>query len=133
MGWKLEKYLMQLANGLRLDSIAYVQLLIITEITLLNMSVQMYFVNETKKQVVDTKKLYGDFEDNQQLLCYLNMCQGDSFRTEFENSEWIESFIYDNIPNDYKHIRLYEFDIKTGEDLHQSKEYHRLYEVVNAE
>lgn len=96
------------------------------------MSVQMYFVNETKKQVVDTKKLYGDFEDGQQLLCYLNLCQGDTFRTEFENSSWIESFIYDNKPSDYKHIKLYEFDIKSGDDLYKSKEYERLRYVVNA-
>ena len=82
--------------------------------------------------IVDTKKLYGDFEDNQQLLCYLNLCQGDKFRTEFENSEWIQSFLYDNIPSNYIHIRLYEFNISTEEDLYQSKEYDRLYEVVNA-
>ena len=96
------------------------------------MSIQMYFINETKKQVVDTKKLYGDFEDKQQLICYLNLCQGDRFRTEFENSKWIESFLYDNTPSDYNHIRLYEFDISPEEDLYQSKEYDRLYEVVNA-
>ena len=96
------------------------------------MSIQMYFVNETKKQVVDTKKLYGDFEDKQQLICYLNLCQGDSFRTEFENSEWIESFLYDDIPSDYKYIKLYEFNIGLEEDLYQSKEYDRLCEVVNA-
>jgi len=96
------------------------------------MSVQMYFINETKKQVVDTKKLYGDFEDKQQLISYLNLCQGDRFRTEFENSSWIESFIYENIPSDYQHIKLYEFDININDDLYKSKEYDRLYDAVNA-
>ena len=95
------------------------------------MSIQMYFVNETKKQVVDTKKLYGSFENGQQLLCYLNLCQGDTFRTEFDNSSWVESFLYDNKPSDYKHIKLYEFDISSGDNLYQSREFDRLYDAVN--
>lgn len=94
------------------------------------MSVQMYFINETKKQVVDTKKMYGDFEDKQQLLCYLNLCQGDKFRTDFENSEWVNLFFYENEHKDYKHIKLYDFQINLGDNLYKSKEYDRLYDVV---
>ena len=96
------------------------------------MSIQMYFINETKKQVVDSKKLYGDFEDKQQLLCYLNLCQGDKFRTEFEDSQWINSFVYEDKYQDYKHIKLYEFKISVGDNLYSSKEYDRLHDAVNA-
>jgi hypothetical protein len=90
------------------------------------MSIQMYFINETKKQVVDTKKLYGDFEDKQQLLCYLNFCQGDTIRTEFENSQWIEDWLYENKYPDFKQIRLYEFLIYPDDNLHESTEVERL-------
>ena len=97
-----------------------------------DMGIQMYFINETKKQVVDTKKLYGDFEDKQQLLCYLNLCQGDNFRTEFEDSQWIDSFIYGDKHQEYKHIKLYEFKINVEDNLYDSQEYYRLYDTVYA-
>ena len=87
------------------------------------MSIEMYFINDTKKQIVSTKKLYGDFEDKQQLLCYLNMCQGDNFRTEFEDSECI----YDA---EYKHIKLHEFNIGLEDDLYKSIEFERLFKLV---
>jgi len=96
------------------------------------MSIQMYFINETKKQVVDTKKLYGDFEDKQQLLCYINLCQGDTIRTEFENSSWIENWMYENMCPEYKQIKLYEFEIYPDDDLFDNKEFDRLRQVVNA-
>ena len=92
----------------------------------------MYFINETKKQVVDTKKLYGDFEDKQQLLCYLNLCQGDTIKTEFEHSKWIEDFLYNDLYPEYKQIKLYEFAIYPDEDLYKNKDFDRLIEVVNA-
>jgi hypothetical protein len=95
------------------------------------MSVQMYFINETRKQVVSTKKLYGDFEDKQQLLCYLNCCQGDSFITEFDDSKWINDWMCNNLHTDYKGINLYEFKINTEDDLYKSKEYDRLCDAVN--
>ena len=66
------------------------------------MSIQIYFINETKKQVVSTKKLYGNFEDNQQLLCYLSLCAGDTFRTELEGGQWIEKFLYEEKHKDFK-------------------------------
>ena len=96
------------------------------------MSLEIYFINETKKQVLSTKKLYGDFEDKQQLLCYLNLCQGDVIRIEFESSTWIEDFLNKKMHIDYKQINLYEFDISVTDDLYKSLEYDRLYEVVNA-
>ena len=96
------------------------------------MSVEMYFINETKKQVLSTKKLYGDFEDKQQLLCYINLCQGDLIRTEFEDSKWIEDFLYNEMHLDYKKINLFEFRINVNDDLYESKEFDRLYDVVNA-
>jgi hypothetical protein len=96
------------------------------------MSIQMYFINETKKQVVNTKKLYGDFEDKQQLLCYLNLCQGDIIRTEFEHSQWVKDFLYENKYQEYKQICLYEFKIYPHDDLCESKEFERLYNVINA-
>lgn len=105
---------------------------IVLKKALIVMSIQMYFINETKKQVVDTKKLYGDFEDKQQLLCYLNLCQGDVFRTEFENSQWIEEWLYDGLYPDFKQINLYEFSICPTDDLYKSKEFDRLRDVVNA-
>jgi len=94
------------------------------------MGIQMYFINETKKQVVDSKKLYGDFEDKQQLLCYLNLCQGDSFRTEFEDNEWINQFLYGDEHQEYKHVKLYEFKIKPNDDLYNNLEFERLQDVV---
>jgi hypothetical protein len=94
------------------------------------MSIQIYFINETKKQVVSTKKLYGNFEDNQQLLCYLSLCAGDTFRTELEGGQWIEKFLYEEKHKDFKHIKLYEFKIRLEEDLYDSKEFDRLYNHV---
>jgi len=95
------------------------------------MSVEIYFINETKKQVLSTKKLYGDFEDKQQLLCYINLCQGDLIRIEFESCKWIDDFLYNKMHIEYKKIILCEFKISVTDDLYESKEYDRLYEVVN--
>lgn len=95
------------------------------------MSIQMFFINETKKQVVCTKKLYGDFEHKQQLLCYLNLCQGDIFRTEFENSKWIEDLLYNNLYPEYKQIKLYEFAIYPDDNIYENEEFDRLMQVVN--
>lgn len=100
-------------------------------VALFIMGIQMYFINETKKQVVDTKKLYGDFEDKQQLLCYLNICQGDIIRTEFENSRWVEDFNDGKYP-DFKQIRLYEFAIYPDDDLYNNADFERLQSIVNA-
>jgi len=94
------------------------------------MSNQIYFINDTKKQIVDTKKLYGDFEDKQQLLCYLNLCQGDIFRIEPENSSWVEGW-EEGKHNEYKQILLYTFQIHVGDDLYKSSEFDRLMDTVN--
>ena len=93
------------------------------------MSIIIYFINDTKKQVVSTKKIYGDFEDKRSLLCYLTICQGDSFRTEFEDSEWVIAFNSGYLTN-YRNIKLHEFKILPEDDLYDSIEFHRLIEVV---
>lgn len=97
------------------------------------MSFQIYFINDTKKQVVDTKLLFGDFEDKQQLLCYLSLCNGDSFRIEDECSQWVEDFIYNGKYAEYKHIKLYEYAIYIGDDLYDSSEFERLRNVVDGQ
>ena len=70
------------------------------------MSIQMYFINETKKQIISTKKLFFDFEDSKQLLAYINICQGDTLRTCFEDCQFIEDYLYDNKHTEYKKINL---------------------------
>lgn len=90
----------------------------------------MYFINETKKQVVSSKKLYADFEQKQQLLCYLNFCQGDVFRTEFESSQWIEDYLYNSLYDNYKYIKLYEYKINIDDCLYDNPEVERLLETI---
>lgn len=94
------------------------------------MSLNLFFINDTKKQVVDTKQLFGDFEDKQQLLCYLNMCAGDNIRIRYENDTWVENWLIDNKHDDYNQIKLSSFEISVNDDLYESSEYDRLHEAV---
>ena len=94
------------------------------------MSIEMYFINDTKKQVVSSKLLYADFEDNQQLLCYLSVCQGDTIRLLIEGSEWVEEFLCDRKHIEYKQIRLYEFSIYSDSSMYDNKEIDRLRAII---
>ncbi len=94
------------------------------------MAIEMYFINETKKQLLRTKKLYGSFEDYNQLICYLNICQGDTITSDFEDSEFINDIIYGD-DEEYTIINLYEFNIDLDSELYNCSEFDRLYELVN--
>ena len=65
------------------------------------MSVNQRFFNTTRKHYIDVKRTSEDwFEDREALLCYLNLCQGDTIVLGFENdSLW-----------GYEHFKLYEYD-----------------------
>lgn len=91
----------------------------------------MYFINETKKQIIDSKKLHFDFEDSQQLLAYICICQGDTIRTEFQESEFIEDWLYAGKHNEYKYIALHKFNISPTDDLYYNEDVERLTDVVN--
>ena len=96
------------------------------------MSIQMYFINETKKQVVSSKKLYGRFEDDSQLLAYLNLCQGDTIKLEFEHSVFVEDFINGVGYQNYRKINLYEYNITQDSDgdLYDCSDFDRLMREV---
>ena len=90
------------------------------------MSVDCYFINETKKQVFASKMLYADFEDSQQLLCYLNFCQGDTIRLEYETSAFVDEFCNLGMHKEYKYIRLQDYKIYTNSDLYENEEVDKL-------
>jgi hypothetical protein len=71
------------------------------------MSVNIYFVNETKKQIVETKLLYGGLEDSDALACYLSFSEGDTIKVMTEYCDFIEKSIMNE---EFKYIYLYEFD-----------------------
>lgn len=71
------------------------------------MSVNLYFVNRTKKQIVYTKQLTGQLEDESELCSYLSYCSGDSIDIMDENCQFIEESI---LSDEYKSIDLSQFD-----------------------
>ena len=95
-----------------------------------DMSVNVSFINDTKKQVVSVKMLFGNFEISNVLLAYLNICAGDSFRTVVDENKWTEEWMYDGMHSEYKQIDLYKFIL--GDDLHNCCEFERLRNTVNA-
>jgi hypothetical protein len=78
-----------------------------------------FFINETKKQVVSCKKLYGDFEDSPQLLSYLSLCVGDTIRISNNEDEELGG---------YEFIKLCSYRIK--EDRYDCIEFERLINDV---
>ena len=75
------------------------------------MSVDTYFVNKTKKQIVSSKQLFCNFEDKNQLLTYLSQCIGDSIIIMNGDCQFIEDYVCEISHQDYKYIHLYEFSI----------------------
>ena len=67
----------------------------------------LFFVNRTKKQIVDTKQLFGSLEDESALCSYLSYCSGDIIEIMDENCQFIEDSL---ISNEYKSINLSRFD-----------------------
>ena len=82
------------------------------------MGIDIYFVNETKKQVVWVKKLFGSLEISDNIAGYLSFCQGDTIKLEYDGGEPTEG---------YDHINLYDFDFYGNRD----DEIERLYERVS--
>ena len=95
------------------------------------MSVDCYFINETKKQVLESKMLYADFEDNQQLLCYLSFCQGDTIRLVNENSAFVDEFCNLGMHKEYKYIRLRDYKIYPNSDLYENEDVERLRKDIS--
>ena len=92
------------------------------------MAYSLYFVNETKKQIVSSKKLYCDFEQINQLSCYLSQCEGDIIRILGQDSTFIEDFICEK-HQDYKYISLFEYNIK--EERYKCSETERLLKAIS--
>ena len=95
------------------------------------MAVEAYFINKTRKQILSSKKLSGHFEDSFQLIAYLNICIGDEIITCFEN-ELIEDILFSEKGNEYKNIKLYDYEIYDFENLYDCKEFDRLEIDVNS-
>ena len=72
------------------------------------MSVEIYFVNKTKKQIVSSKRIFAGFELSELLLAYLSCCVNDSIKIVSETDGFIEDFLYDGKHLDYKYINLFE-------------------------
>lgn len=73
------------------------------------MGTQVYFVNETKKQIVDSKMLTHTFEDEEQLLYWLRLSIGDRIKIHYETTKFIEELIYEGLHSEYDHVKLYEY------------------------
>jgi len=71
------------------------------------MSLNLFFVNRTKKQIVDTKQLTGQLENESALCSYLSFCSGDSIDVMDENCQFIEDSL---LSDEYKSINLSQFD-----------------------
>lgn len=97
------------------------------------MSIQAYFINDTEKQIVDSKVLFGDFEDGQQLLSYLSFCGTCNMRIEFEDSKFIEDWKFNNKHKEYKHIKLHQFDIKSGDDMYKNDHVEKLLNEIRSD
>lgn len=93
------------------------------------MGYDYFFINETKKQIVGSKVLYGDFEAKEELLAYLSFCVGDTIRIVGEEDALIEKEVYSIEEGEYKVIRLYDYDIP--ENRRDSEDLDRLREEVN--
>lgn len=59
--------------------------------------------------MVDSKKLTGDFEDGQQLLAYLSICNGDTIEIMGEGCAFVENILFES--SEYRYIRLNEYKI----------------------
>jgi hypothetical protein len=79
------------------------------------MGIDIYFINETKKQVVWVKKLFGSLEISDNIAGYLSFCQGDTIKLG-----------YDEPTDGYDVINLYNFDLYGNRDA----EIERLYDRV---
>lgn len=86
------------------------------------MSFEIYFVNHTKKQIVSSKRLSGGFEDGDQLLAYLSLCNGDSIDVMGEGSGFIEKNVEDlQGKSEYTYLKLWEYKI-TGTQSSDTRE-----------
>lgn len=94
------------------------------------MAIVVFFVNDTKKQVVSFKKLYGDFEQKQGLLAYLSLCQGDTLRLEYEDSQWVLDFLYEDKHTEYRRLDIYKYNLGVNDDMISSKAFEALMNDV---
>lgn len=69
------------------------------------MAYHHYFINETKKQILQSKVLLAKYEDGQALLAYLALCVDDTIRIVGEDYGW--EFRESN--KDYKYINLNKY------------------------
>lgn len=92
------------------------------------MAYDLFFINETKKQIVGSKKLYAGFELQDQLLCYLSFCHGDTIRIVGEENELIEKEVYGHGEKNYKYIELCHLEI--SEDRYECPDVEKLREEV---
>ena len=93
------------------------------------MSLEVYFINKTKKQILSTKKLRGYFEGSHQLTCYLEMCIGDTIIICYEN-ELVEDIMYGSDKGNYKELNLFDYHINSHDNLYECPEFKRLYDDV---
>ena len=69
------------------------------------MGYDLYFINETKRQIAHSKVLPGGFEYGAALLAYLSRCQGDTIRIVGEDDALVEAEQFSEAPA-YEQIDL---------------------------
>ena len=86
------------------------------------MSVDLFFINDTKKEVVSSKVISSGFEDGQQLMAYLKCCKGDSIRIKGEDDPVVWDFLYEENGkySDYTEINIDDFTVEKDVDLTMS-------------
>ena len=96
------------------------------------MGYDYYFINETKKQIVHSKKLYAGFEAERALVVYLSFCKGDTIRIVGEENALVEKEVFGYGEKHYQYINLYEFKIPEDDRI-DSPDVDRLREVITKE
>lgn len=95
------------------------------------MGFDLYFINETKKQIVGSKKTHMSFEDKDALLAYLSFCNGDTIKIVGEDHSIVDQEVYGLGENkEYTYIPLHEFKINPDIDAPDNE---RLYRIVYEE
>lgn len=81
------------------------------------MSYHLYFVNHTKKQIVDSKRTGRGLEIADVIGVYLSYCKGDTIEVIGEEAAFLEKHVYDpDSPKEYKVINLYDFQTEQQEN-----------------
>lgn len=87
------------------------------------MGLDIYFINETKKQIVGSKYLQVGFEDEPFLMAYLACCDGDTIRIVNETNELIESEVFGHGKKEYTTIDSWNFSIPADIDKRNNEPY----------